>query len=377
MDYPCRLFAKVRFYVLLGRACFYVLKIFVTVSIRRYFKILKETMSKKEIILTGDRPSGKLHLGHYLGSLKNRVMFQETCKQFVMIADVQALTDNFENPQKVHDSVFEVMCDYLAVGIDPQKTTIFIQSMIPAIPELTLYYMNLVTVARVGRNPTVKTEMRQKGMEETVSVGFLTYPINQAADITAFKATLVPVGEDQLPMIEQTNEIVRSFNRIYKGEILVEAKGLVPTLGKRLVGIDGQAKMSKSLNNAIFLSDSADELAKKVRSMYTDPTHVRVEDPGKIEGNTVFEYLDMFGTDTAKIEELKAHYQRGGLGDMVVKKYLLEVLEAFVAPIRERRKVYEQDRAQVMAGLLATTREARDVAQQTLEEVKKAMRLTY
>ncbi len=334
-------------------------------------------MDKKETILTGDRPSGRLHIGHYLGSLKNRVMFQETCKQFVMIADVQALTDNFENPQKVHDSVFEVMCDYLAVGIDPKKTTIFIQSMISAIPELTLYYMNLVTVARVGRNPTVKTEMRQKGMEETVSVGFLTYPINQAADITAFKATLVPVGEDQLPMIEQTNEIVRSFNRIYQGDVLVEAKGLTPTVGKRLVGIDGQAKMSKSLNNAIFLSDSADELAKKVRSMYTDPHHLRVEDPGKVEGNTVFEYLDMFGTDTAKIEELKAHYQRGGLGDMVVKKYLLEVLEAFLAPIRERRKVYQEDRAQVMAGLLASTREARDVAQQTLEEVKKAMHLTY
>ena len=334
-------------------------------------------MSKKETILTGDRPSGKLHIGHYLGSLKNRVIFQETCKQFVMIADVQALTDNFENPQKVHDSVFEVMCDYLAVGIDPKKTTIFIQSMIPAIPELTLYYMNLVTVARVGRNPTVKTEMRQKGIQESLSVGFLTYPINQAADITAFKATLVPVGEDQLPMIEQTNEIVRSFNRIYQGDVLVEAKGLVPSIGKRLVGIDGQAKMSKSLNNAIFLSDSVDELVKKVRSMYTDPHHLRVEDPGKIEGNTVFEYLDMFGTDTVKIEALKAHYKRGGLGDMVVKKYLIEVLEAFLDPIRERRKLYTQDRAQVMRWLLASTREACDVAQQTLEEVKKAMHLTY
>ncbi len=334
-------------------------------------------MNKKETILTGDRPTGKLHLGHYIGSLKNRVQLQETCNQFVMIADVQALTDNFEDPQKVHDAVFQVMCDYFAVGIDPAKTTIFIQSMISAIPELTLYYMNLVTVARLSRNPTVKAEIKQKGMEESLPVGFFTYPINQAADITAFKATLVPVGEDQLPMIEQTNEIVRSFNRIYKKEVLVEAKGLVPTLGKRLVGIDGQAKMSKSLNNAIYLSDSVDELSKKIRSMYTDPNHLRVEDPGKVECNTVFEYLDLFATDTVKVQELKDHYQRGGLGDMVVKKYLLEFLEAFISPMRERRKLYENDRAQVMAILLEGTKRAALVAQQTLAEVKEAMHLNY
>ncbi len=334
-------------------------------------------MNKRETILTGDRPTGKLHLGHYLGSLKNRVELQKSCNQFVMIADVQALTDNFEDPQKVRNAVFEVMCDYLAVGIDPAQTTIFIQSMIPAIPELTLYYMNLVTVARLSRNPTVKAEIKQKGMEESLPVGFFTYPINQAADITAFKATLVPVGEDQLPMIEQTNEIIRSFNRIYKKEVLVEAKGLVPLVGKRLVGIDGQAKMSKSLNNAIYLSDSADELSKKIRNMYTDPHHLRVEDPGNIVGNTVFEYLDAFDSDTNKVQELKNHYSRGGLGDMVVKKYLLEVMDAFLSPMRERRKLYENDRAQVMAGLLESTKRAALVAQQTLAEVKEAMHLNY
>lgn len=331
---------------------------------------------KKEIILTGDRPTGKLHLGHYVGSLVNRVALQESCTQFVMIADVQALTDNFENPQKIHDSVFEVMCDYLAVGINPSMTTIFLQSMIPAIPELTMYYMNLVTVARLSRNPTVKAEIKQKGMEESLPVGFFVYPINQAADITAFKATLVPVGNDQLPMIEQTNEIVRAFNRIYKQELLVEAKPLVPKVG-RLSGLDGQAKMSKSLNNAVYLSDSADELARKVKSMYTDSKHLRVEDPGSIEGNTVFEYLDAFGTDLEKIAELKAHYQCGGLGDMVVKKYALEVLEAFLAPIRERRKLYEQDRSQVMTMLLDGTHKAQAVADKTLQEVKQAMQLNY
>lgn len=333
-------------------------------------------MSKKEIILTGDRPTGRLHLGHYVGSLLNRVALQKTCSQFVMIADVQALTDNFEDPKKIHENVFQVLCDYLAVGIDPTQTTIFLQSMIPAIPELTLYYMNLVTVARLSRNPTVKAEIKQKGLEESLPVGFFTYPINQAADITAFKATLVPVGEDQLPMIEQTNEIVRAFNRIYKKEVLSEAKALVPKVG-RLSGTDGQGKMSKSLNNGIYLSDSSDELSKKVRSMYTDPGHLRVEDPGKVEGNTVFEYLDAFGTDTEKIAELKAHYQRGGLGDMVVKKYLLEVLEQVCGPIRERRKQYEQDRDQVMQILLAGTKKAHEVAQNTLKEVKEVMYLQY
>ncbi len=333
-------------------------------------------MSTQELVLTGDRPTGPLHLGHYVGSLANRVALQETCKQFVMIADVQALTDNFENPAKVHENVFEVACDYLAVGIDPTKTTIFIQSMIPAIAELTIFYMNLVTVARVQRNPTVKTEIKQKGLEESLPVGFMMYPISQAADITAFKATLVPVGEDQLPMIEQTNEIVRSFNRIYNTDVLKEAKALVPKCA-RLAGIDGQAKMSKSLNNAIYLKDSADELVKKIQKMYTDPNHLRVQDPGKIEGNTVFEYLEVFAKDTAKVAELKAHYQRGGLGDMVVKKYLMEVLEEFLSPIRARRAEYASDRAQVMNMLYAGTQVANETASATLHEVKKAMQLIY
>lgn len=333
-------------------------------------------MNKKDIILTGDRPTGKLHLGHFVGSLLNRVKLQDQCTQYVMVADVQALTDNFEHPEKIRENVFEVMCDYLAVGIDPLKTTFLLQSMLPALPELTIYYMNLVTVARLERNPTVKAEIKQKGMEKSLPVGFFTYPISQVADITAFKATVVPVGEDQLPMIEQTNEVVRSFNRIYTTDVLVEAKPLVPKVA-RLAGLDGQAKMSKSLNNAIFLSDSADELAKKVKSMYTDPHHLKVQDPGKIEGNTVFEYLDAFDTDGAKVAELKAHYQQGGLGDMVVKKYLLEVLDALLSPLRERRKLFEKDKAAVMKILLKGTEHAHEVTQSTLKDVKKAMRLDY
>lgn len=333
-------------------------------------------MNKKDIILTGDRPTGKLHVGHFVGSLLNRVKLQDTCTQYVMVADVQALTDNFEHPEKIRENVFQVMCDYLAVGIDPLKTTFLLQSMLPALPELTIYYMNLVTVARLERNPTVKTEIKQKGMEKSLPVGFFTYPISQVADITAFKATVVPVGEDQLPMIEQTNEVVRSFNRIYKADVLVEAKPLVPKVA-RLAGLDGQAKMSKSLNNAIFLSDSADELAKKVKSMYTDPHHLKVQDPGKIEGNTVFEYLDAFDTDVAKVAELKAHYQQGGLGDMVVKKYLLEVLDALLSPIRERRKLFEKDRAAVMEIVLKGTKHAHEITQNTLRDVKKVMHLEY
>ncbi len=329
------------------------------------------------IVLTGDRPTGPLHLGHYVGSLLSRVELQNVYKQFVMIADVQALTDNFETPEKVRANVLEVAYDYLAVGIDPTKTTIFIQSMIPAIPELTMYYMNLVTVARLQRNPTLKNEIQQKGYDLAIPVGFFTYPINQVADITAFKATLVPVGEDQLPMIEQTNEIVRSFNRLYNVDVLVEAKALIPEKGKRLMGLDGKAKMSKSLGNAIFMKDSADELAKKVRSMYTDPTHLRVEDPGKIEGNVVFEYLDIFASDKKAVEELKAHYQRGGLGDMKVKNYLLDVLEAHFAPIRERRKIVASDPQQVMRMLLDGTCHANEIAVQTLKEVKSAMHLIY
>lgn len=330
----------------------------------------------KKIILTGDRPSGPLHLGHYVGSLKNRVLLQDTCTQYVIIADTQALTDNFENPKKVHDNVFQVMCDYLAVGIDPTKTTMFLQSQLPALPELTMYYMNLVTVARLERNPTVKTEIRQKGMEKSLPAGFFCYPISQAADITAFKANLVPVGEDQLPMIEQTNEIVRSFNRLYNSTVLVEAQALIPQHA-RLSGVDGQAKMSKSLGNAIYLSDSADVVAKKVKSMYTDPTHIRVEDPGKIEGNTVFEYLDTFGHDIEHIKELKAQYQKGGLGDMKVKMYLLEILQALLDPIRERRAHFENDPHMVFEILRAGTQKARDVSHHTLQEVKAAMHLIW
>ena len=331
---------------------------------------------KKIVVLTGDRPTGPLHLGHYVGSLLNRVALQETHEQYIMVADMQALTDNAENPEKVLTNVFEVACDYLAVGIDPQKSTLFLQSMIPAIAELSVIYMNLVTVARVQRNPTVKTEIAQKEFGQSIPLGFFVYPVHQAADITVVKAQLVPVGEDQLPMIEQTNEIVRSFNRIYKKDVLVEAQALVPKCS-RLVGIDGQAKMSKSLNNAIYLKDSVDELAKKVRSMYTDPTHLRVEDPGKIEGNTVFSYLDVFGDDKKFIEELKAHYQKGGLGDMKVKNYLLEVLEAKISPIRERRKLFENDKAQTIKLLLEGSARVNEIADKTLYEVKSAMGLNY
>lgn len=331
---------------------------------------------KKRVILTGDRPSGPLHLGHFVGSLQNRVRFQEMHTQFVMIADAQALTDNMSNPEKVRKNVLEVALDYLAVGIDPAKSTILIQSMIPALFELTVYYLNLVTWNRLKHNPTVKHEIEQKSFKEGVPAGFMTYPISQAADITAFKADLVPVGEDQMPMIEQTNEIVRHFNRTYKKEVLVRTQGLTPEFA-RLPGIDGQAKMGKSLGNAIYLSDAPDVLAKKVKGMYTDPNHLRVEDPGKIEGNPVFTYLDAFDPDKEKVAELKAHYQKGGLGDSVVKKYLLEVLEAFLSPIRKRRDTFAQDPAEVMKMVLKGTAHARDVADETLQEVKEAMHLIY
>jgi len=295
-------------------------------------------MKEKKIILTGDRPTGPLHLGHYVGTLANRVKLQETCMQYVMLADVQAMTDYYEHPEQVRKNVLEVALDYVAVGIDPQKTTIFIQSMIPEIAELTIFYLNFVTINRLRRNPTVKTEMQQKGMGENVSAGFLMYPVSQAADITIVKANLVPVGGDQLPMIEQTNEIVRAFNRTYHSDVLVEAEALVAQT-ERLSGIDGKAKMSKSLGNAIYLSDSADEVAKKVMQMYTDPDHIRVSDPGKVEGNTVFTYLDIFDPDTQEVAQLKQQYQKGGLGDVVLKKRLIEVLNAFLDPIRERREV--------------------------------------
>lgn len=332
--------------------------------------------TQKTIVLTGDRPTGPLHLGHYVGSLANRVLLQDQAQQYILIADLQALTDNVDNPAKVRANVLEVALDYLAVGIDPAKSTIFIQSMIPQIAELTIIYLNLVTVNRLQRNPTIKAEIAQKKFGEGVTAGFLMYPVHQAADITIVKANTVPVGEDQLPMIEQTNEIVRSFNRLYAGEVLVEAKGMISHI-PRLPGIDGSAKMSKSLGNAIFLSNGPDEVAKGVMAMYTDPEHIRVTDPGKVEGNTVFTYLDIFGTDKTKIAQMKEHYQAGGLGDVVVKKYLIDVLNAFLDPIRARRAHYAEDREYVMKIVLDGTRKTYAVAEDTLAEVKKAVGLVY
>jgi len=331
---------------------------------------------KEIIVLTGDRPTGPLHLGHYVGSLLNRVQLQEKYKQFILLADVQALTDHWEYPEKVRENILEVALDYLAVGIDPKKSTIFIQSMIPQIAELTVFYMNLVTVARLKRNPTVKAEIQQKGFGETLPAGFFVYPVSQAADITVVKGNLVPVGEDQFPMIEQTNEIVRSFNRIYGHDVLVEAKAVVPQV-PRLPGIDGKAKMSKSLGNAIFLSDSIDVVADKVMSMYTDPGHIRVEDPGKIEGNMVFIYLDVFVSDKVEVEQLKAHYRCGGLGDVKLKRRLIEILNTFLEPIRERRKQLAKDPAYVMKILFEGTEKTFAVAEQTMKEVRQAMCLDY
>lgn len=331
---------------------------------------------RTQIILTGDRPTGKLHLGHYIGSLASRVVLQNQHKQFVMIADAQALTDHAHEPQKVREHVLEVMLDYLAVGIDPKKTTIFIQSLVPALPELTQYYLNLVTWNRLKHNPTVKVEIQQKGYGEEVPAGFMVYPISQAADITAFKATLVPVGDDQIPMIEQTVEVVRKFNRLYHTEVLVEPQ-IVLAAQSRLPGTDGKAKMSKSLGNAIFLADDPDVVAKKVKGMYTDPNHLHVQDPGKVEGNPVFTYLDAFGKDSAKILELKEYYQRGGLGDSVVKKYLLEELLAFLEPIRKIREHFAKDPDYVMSLLQKGTEHAVKAADQTLCEVRRAMGINY
>lgn len=330
---------------------------------------------KSEIILTGDRPTGPLHLGHYVGSLQKRVELQDNNRQFVLIADIQALTDNAENPEKVRKNVIEVALDYLAVGIDPDKTTIFIQSMIPEIAELTILFMNLVTVARVQRNPTVKDEIKQKGFEKNIPVGFFVYPVSQAADIAIFKSTLVPVGEDQLPMIEQTREIVKSFNRIY-GPVFVEPKASISPV-PRLPGIDGNMKMGKSLGNAIYLGDSPEVLKKKVMGMFTDPNHLKVEDPGKVQGNPVFEYLDVFDPDKKAVAEMKAQYERGGLGDVAVKKRLLEALENFIGPIRARREKFAADIPMVQKMILKGTEKARKVAGETMEEVKKAMKLDY
>lgn len=347
-------------------------------------------MKKEKIILTGDRPTGKLHIGHYVGSLRRRVELQNSGlydKIFIFEADGQALTDNIDNPEKVRQNVIEVALDYLAVGLDPQKSTIFIQSQIPELYELSFYFMDLVTVSRLQRNPTVKTEIQMRNFETSIPVGFFTYPISQAADIAAFKATTVPVGEDQEPMIEQTREIVRRFNHIY-GETLVEPEILLPDNAAclRLPGTDGKAKMSKSLGNCIYLSDTADEVEKKVKSMYTDPTHIKVSDPGKLEGNCVFTYLDAFCRpehfgrylpEYPNLDELKAHYTRGGLGDMKVKKFLAAIMQEELTPIRERRKEFAKDIPAVYDMLKKGCEVAREAAAQTMTEVRQAMKINY
>jgi tryptophanyl-tRNA synthetase len=328
------------------------------------------------IILTGDRPTGPLHLGHYVGSLRNRVAYQDQFRQFVMLADAQALTDNMDDIGKVHRNVVEVALDYLAAGIDPARSTILIQSQIPELAELTFYYLNLVTVARLERNPTVKEEIRLRGFERDIPAGFLTYPASQAADITAFKASVVPVGEDQIPMIEQCNEIVRRFNRVAGSDILVECKAMVPEIG-RLPGIDGKAKMSKSLGNTINLGASADEIRAAVKMVYTDPLHLRVSDPGHLEGNVAFIYLDAFDPDKEGLAEMKAHYTRGGLGDSVVKKRLEGILQEMLGPIRARREEFAKDRGAVLQMLKEGTARAREVAARTTDEVRKALGLSY
>lgn len=338
---------------------------------------LPDGITSSDIILTGDRTTGPLHLGHYVGSLRNRVLLQEHCTQFLLLADAQALTDNMGNYLKVRDNVLQVALDYLAVGIDPQKSTIFIQSLVPELSELASYYLNLVTVARLERNPTIKDEIKMRGYERDIPAGFLTYPAAQAADITAFKATIVPVGADQIPMIEQTNEIVRRFNASVERPVLVEARAVVPEAGARLPGIDGKAKMSKSLGNALPLSANPDEIRQAVKMMYTDPQHLRVDDPGQVEGNVVFTYLDVFEPDADLVKDLKARYRRGGLGDSVIKKHLEERLIALLEPIRRRREEYARDPAGVLGMLKAGTARAREVAAETLAEVKGAMGLNY
>lgn len=344
----------------------------------------------KNIILTGDRPTGRLHLGHYVGSLKRRLEIQNKGgyeKFYIMIADSQALTDNFGNVQKVRDNVMEVMLDYLAVGLDPNRVNFFIQSEVSELTEFTFYYMNLVTLSRLERNPTVKEELKQKDFNNSIPMGFLTYPVSQTADITAFNANIVPVGDDQLPMLEQAREIVRSFNNLY-GNTLIEPKALLPDNENsyRLVGIDGKAKMSKSLNNCIYLSDEPDEIKQKVFSMYTDPGHIHVQDPGKIEGNTVFTYLDVFSRpehfekylpEYKSLDELKAHYSQGGLGDMKIKKFLNEILQELLAPIRERRKELAKDPDSIMKILYDGTMKAREVAHKNVIKLKTSMGINY
>jgi len=337
--------------------------------------IIKIGSIMKETILTGDRPTGRLHLGHYVGSLQNRIKMQDEYRQFIMIADGQALTDNAENPEKIRESVFDVALDYLAVGIDPNKSTILIQSQISELSELAMYFMNLVSLSRVEQNPTVKTEIKQKKFGRGVPAGFVMYPISQAADILGFKATVVPVGEDQLPMIEQTNEIVDRFNAVY-GKVFDRVKAVVPE-NARLPGIDGAAKMGKSLGNAIYLSDSVKEISEKVMMMYTDPTHLKVSDPGHVKGNMVFTYLDVFDPDKKEVEELKKQYKKGGLGDVVVKKRLIGVLEGIIGPIRSRREELAKDQNNIIKILEKGTLIAQEKVQETLEEVRRAMRLDY
>jgi len=328
----------------------------------------------KKRILTGDRPSGRLHLGHYVGSLQSRVKLQYEYDQYIMIADVQALTDNFENPKKITENVFEVAKDYLSVGIDPSQTTIFVQSQIPEIGELTVYYLNLVTVGRLERNPTVKSEIQQKGFNDSIPAGFLCYPVSQAADITIFQAELVPVGDDQVPMIEQTNEIVRRFNRIYDSECLKECNAILSNT-PRLVGIDGKAKASKSLGNAISLSDTQEEIKQKIFQMFTDPAHLKISDPGQVEGNVVFTYLDIFHPDKEEVESLKAHYKRGGLGDMTIKNILNNSIQDLLKDIREKREAIKQKDVQEI--LYHGSAKASQRAKLTMEEVREAIGVKY
>lgn len=343
-----------------------------------------------KVILTGDRPTGKLHLGHYVGSLRRRVQLQDAGdydRMFVFMADVQALTDNADNPEKIRQNIIEVALDYLAAGLDPERCTLFIQSQIPELAELTTYLMNLITVSRVQRNPTVKTEIKMRNFEANIPLGFFCYPVSQAADITLFKATTVPAGEDQEPMLEVTRELVRRFNQTY-AEVLVEPNIMLPEnqTARRLPGTDGKEKMSKSLGNCIYLSDSADDVWQKVRSMYTDPDHLRVDDPGKVEGNAVFTYLDAFSTDEdfanfwpdyKNLDELKDHYRRGGLGDMKCKKFLNQVLNQFLEPMRQRRHEFEQDIPEIYRILKKGTDQARETAAQTMDEVRRAMQIDY
>jgi tryptophanyl-tRNA synthetase len=356
----------------------------------RFSGCISGGIKMEKIILTGDRPTGRLHVGHYVGSLKRRVELQnsgEYDKIFIMIADAQALTDNADNPEKIRQNIIEVALDYLSCGLDPEKCTIFIQSQVPELAELSFFYMNLVTVSRLQRNPTVKTEIQMRNFETSIPVGFFTYPISQASDITAFKATTVPVGEDQLPMIEQAREIVRKFNSVY-GETLVEPTALIPEneVCCRLPGTDGKAKMSKSLGNCIYLSDTEEEVRQKIMSMYTDPNHIKVSDPGSVEGNAVFTYLDAFSRpehferylpDYKNLDELKAHYQRGGLGDVKVKRFLNAVMQEELGPIRAKRKELEQHIPEIYEILKKGSEEARKAAAETMAEVKRAMRINY